>query len=75
MRGADGELIPQLSAAEVRKLIDEGTIEGGMIPKVQCCLDALASGVRRTHIVDGRTLHAVLLEVFTDSGVGTLIDR
>ena len=73
VRGKDGQLLSQLSSTEVRKLIDEGTIGGGMIPKVQCCLDALLGGVGRTHIVDGRTLHAVLLEVFTDSGVGTLI--
>ena len=75
VRDADNQLIPQLSRAEVRKLIDEGTIQGGMIPKVECCLEALDGGVGRTHIIDGRTLHAVLLEVFTDSGVGTLIGR
>ena len=46
---------------------------GGMIPKVECCIEALAGGVGRTHIVDGRMLHAVLLEIFTDVGVGTLI--
>jgi acetylglutamate kinase len=46
-----------------------------MIPKVECCLDALAGGVERAHIIDGRILHAVLLEVFTDGGVGTLITR
>jgi acetylglutamate kinase len=46
-----------------------------MIPKVQCCLDAVSGGVERAHIVDGRILHAILLEVFTDGGVGTLITR
>ncbi len=75
VRGADDQLISQLSRVEARKLIDEGTIRAGMIPKVECCLDALDGGVDRTHIIDGRTLHAVLLEVFTDSGVGTLIGR
>jgi acetylglutamate kinase len=70
-----GKLISRLTREEVRKLIDEGTIQGGMIPKVECCLDALAGGVERTHIIDGRILHAVLLEVFTDTGVGTLITR
>jgi acetylglutamate kinase len=68
-----GRLIGQLSEPEVAKLIEEGTIEGGMIPKVACCLDALRGGVNRAHIVDGRILHAILLEVFTDGGVGTLL--
>ncbi len=66
-------LVTQLSVAEVRKHVAEGTIRGGMIPKVECCIAALEGGVARTHIVDGRILHAILLEVFTDSGVGTLI--
>lgn len=71
---AQGNRLSQLSTEEVRKYIAEGTIQGGMIPKVQCCMDALAHGVARTHIVDGRVLHAVLLEIFTDdAGVGTLL--
>jgi acetylglutamate kinase len=73
VRGASGELIQQLTVEEARKLIAEGTIEGGMIPKVECCIDALGGGVARTFIIDGRILHAVLLEIFTDSGVGTLL--
>jgi acetylglutamate kinase len=73
VRDARGELIPQLDAQEARKLAQEGTIREGMIPKVRCCLDALAKGVRSAHIVDGRVLHAVLLEIFTDGGVGTLL--
>ena len=61
-------------AIESTKLIEEGVIREGMIPKVECCIDALAGGVARTHIVDGRILHAILLEIFTDdSGVGTLL--
>lgn len=69
-----GELMSALTIEAVRKLIDEGVITEGMIPKVDCCIDALAGGVMRTHIVDGRILHAVLLEIFTDdSGVGTLL--
>ena len=72
---ASGALMGQLTADEVAKHIAEGTIQGGMIPKVGCCLDALAGGVSRAHIVDGRILHAVLLEIFTDTGVGTLITR
>lgn len=72
---AQGTLIPQLTIAEARKHIDEGTIRGGMIPKIECCIAALESGVGRTHIVDGRIVHAILLEIFTDTGVGTLLGR
>lgn len=68
-----GELLPQLGAAEARKYVGEGVIREGMIPKVECCIHALGRGVARTHIVDGRVRHAVLLEIFTDGGVGTLI--
>ena len=75
VKDASGRLISRLTREEVRKLLAEGAIQGGMIPKVECCLDALAGGVDRTHIIDGRILHAVLLEVFTDVGVGTLITR
>jgi acetylglutamate kinase len=72
---ANGELMHQLSAAEARKHIEEGTIREGMIPKVGCCIETLEAGVGSTHIVDGRMLHAILLEIFTDTGVGTLIGR
>jgi acetylglutamate kinase len=73
---AAGALRAQLSVAETRKLIGEGTIRGGMIPKVECCIDALEGGVARTHIVDGRIRHAILLEMFTDEGgAGTLLTR
>ncbi|MGH7731818.1 MAG: acetylglutamate kinase, partial [Candidatus Eiseniibacteriota bacterium] len=72
---AQGVLIPQLTIPEARKHIAEGTIRGGMIPKIECCISALESGVGRTHIVDGRILHAILLEIFTDTGVGTLLGR
>jgi acetylglutamate kinase len=51
----------------------EEVIQGGMIPKVNCCLDALREGVKKTHIIDGRVKHAILLEIFTDEGVGTQI--
>ena len=71
----NGSLIPQLTESEVGKHLAEGTIKGGMIPKVECCLRALHGGVGRSHIVDGRVLHAILLEVFTDGGVGTLLTR
>ena len=73
--GAGGALVPELSREEARKLIAEGVIRGGMIPKVECCLAALAGGVPRAHVVDGRVVHAVLLEIFTDRGVGTLLTR
>ena len=73
VKDSTGELVPQLSVADVKKHLAEGTILGGMIPKVECCISALEGGVNRTHIVDGRILHAILLEIFTDSGVGTLI--
>jgi acetylglutamate kinase len=75
VKDARGELIHQLSVAEAKKHIAEGTIREGMIPKVECCMQALAEGVATTHVVDGRMLHAILLEVFTDGGVGTLIAR
>ncbi len=70
-----GKLLAQLVRSEVEPLIEQGVIQGGMIPKVGCCLAALGSGVKRAHIIDGRILHAVLLEMFTDTGVGTLIAR
>ena len=73
VRDASGRLIGQLTEPEVKKLLDEGTIQRGKIPKVECCLEALRGGVARAHIVDGRVLHAILLEIFTDSGVGTLL--
>jgi acetylglutamate kinase len=75
VKDASGRLIPQLSVEEARKLVAEGSIREGMIPKVECCIDALAGGVARTHIIDGRILHAILLEIFTDGGVGTLLSH
>jgi acetylglutamate kinase len=73
VKDAGGRLIRQLGAQEARKSIAEGTIREGMIPKVECCLAALEGGVASTHVIDGRMLHAILLEIFTDGGVGTLI--
>jgi len=67
------ELIPSIDAGTARKLIEERTISGGMIPKVQCCIDALGEGVGKTHIIDGRVEHAIILEIFTDGGIGTQI--
>lgn len=71
----DGALLTGLGASDVERYIADGTIAGGMLPKVRCALDAVNSGVRGAHIIDGRVRHAVLLEIFTDSGVGTLINR
>lgn len=68
----DKKLKSSLSAEEARAWIDNGTIAGGMIPKVNCCLDAVEHGVTRAHIIDGRVPHALLLELFTDEGVGTV---
>lgn len=68
-----GELASSISAAEIPGLINSGEIKGGMIPKVNCCVEAIEAGVRKTHIIDGRVEHAVLLEIFTDMGVGTQI--
>jgi acetylglutamate kinase len=68
-----GEVLTGLSVKEVNALIADGTISGGMLPKVNYALDAVLSGVRTAHIIDGRVEHAVLLEVFTNEGVGTLI--
>ena len=67
------ELVTGLSADEINDLISKGVIKGGMLPKVGCALEALAGGVNTAQIIDGRIEHAVLLEIFTDSGVGTLI--
>lgn len=71
--GPDKELIPTLSIRDAEVLIADGIIEGGMIPKVKCCIDALRMGVKKAHILDGRLPHALLLEVFTDKGIGTEI--
>ncbi|HEY9895155.1 MAG TPA: acetylglutamate kinase [Candidatus Sericytochromatia bacterium] len=66
-------LIPKIDIQEARKLIEEGIVSGGMIPKVNCCVRSLAQGVRAAHIIDGRIPHALLLEIFTDAGIGSMI--
>ncbi len=71
--GKDLKPVSMLKKDEVQTLIKNGTVKGGMIPKVKCCLDALHGGVKKTHIIDGRVAHALLLEVLTDSGIGTQI--
>lgn len=70
---SEGELLTGLDAKTVDGLIKDGTIYGGMLPKIGCALSAVKNGVKSTHIIDGRVSHAVLLEIFTDNGVGTLI--
>ncbi|MBN2419466.1 MAG: acetylglutamate kinase [Deltaproteobacteria bacterium] len=67
------ELISSIKADEISELIKDGTIKGGMIPKVNCCLEALTNGVSKAHIIDGRKEHAILLEIFTKGGIGTEI--
>ena len=74
MLDADGRLISELSAAGARALLDSGTASGGMIPKLETCLDALQGGVGAVHVLDGRLPHVLLLETFTEAGVGTKID-
>ena len=71
---ADGKLIAKMTATEARKLIKDGTVHGGMIPKVETCLDAIDDGVEAAVIIDGRIPHALLLELFTQHGAGTLIE-
>ncbi len=71
----DGNVLTGLTTEKVDALIADGTIHGGMLPKISCALDAVKSGVVSSHIVDGRVPHAVLLEIFTDAGVGTLISN
>jgi acetylglutamate kinase len=66
-------LLPKLDIREARKLIDEGVVAGGMIPKVQCCVRSLAQGVGATHILDGLINHALLLEIFSDTGIGSML--
>jgi acetylglutamate kinase len=69
----DGRLLTGLKVRTVRALIEDGTVEGGMLPKISCVISALNSGVTAAHIIDGRLPHAVLVELFTDEGVGTLV--
>lgn len=71
----EATLIGRLTAAQAREMIAAGSIAGGMIPKLEACLEACQGGVERVHIIDGRLPHALLMEVFTDDGIGTLIAR
>jgi acetylglutamate kinase len=73
VKGKNGKLVTGLTRKEAQKLIKSKVIKDGMLPKVNCCLNALKEGVAKTHIVDGRVKHAILLEMFTEAGVGTQI--
>ncbi|HEY7554433.1 MAG TPA: acetylglutamate kinase [Candidatus Binatia bacterium] len=70
-----GDLLGALTEKQARKMIQDGVVGSGMIPKVECCIEALKGGVGKTHIIDGRVKHAVLLEIFTKKGVGTEVVR
>jgi len=73
LKNKEGKVLTGLSTEQVDALIEDGTIYGGMLPKIGCALSAVNAGVNSAHIIDGRVPHAVLLEIFTDTGVGTLI--
>ena len=73
VKDAEGNIIFEMSAQDTRRLIKEGVINGGMIPKVLGCVKAIGAGVQRVHIIDGRVPHSILLEIFTDTGIGTMI--
>ncbi len=73
VKSASGELLSTLTVKESEALIDDKVAEGGMVPKLNCAIDAVRGGVHTAHIIDGRVEHSVLLEVFTDEGIGTLI--
>jgi acetylglutamate kinase len=66
-------LLSEIKAGDVDGMIEQGIINGGMIPKIQCCVQAIAGGVGKVHIIDGRLPHAILLEIFTDEGIGTMV--
>jgi len=74
-RSDESTLISELTAQQAKEMIAAGDIESGMIPKVEACLEALAAGVERCHIIDGRLPHALLMELFTDIGIGTMVVR
>ena len=74
LRDKDDEstLIPQVQVSEVPNLIRQGIISGGMIPKIECCVESIRRGVKKSLILDGRIPHSLLIEMFTDEGVGTM---
>ena len=72
VKDTEGNIIYSMSPEKANALIDDGTISGGMIPKVRGCIEAVEQGVKRVHIIDGRILHSILLEIFTDTGIGSM---
>ncbi len=74
-RNGQSRLLSSINREQAHRLIQEGVITGGMIPKVTCCLEALEKGVERIHIINGTVLHSLLLEIFTESGIGTMIEK
>ena len=75
VKDKEGKVIFSMNADEVDVCIEDGTISGGMIPKVRGCMEAVEKGVNRVHIIDGRILHSILLEIFTDAGIGTMFAK
>lgn len=71
----EGNIIYEITTENAERLIEEGTISGGMIPKSRACMDAVEKGVNRVHIIDGRILHSIILEIFTDTGIGTMFKK
>ena len=65
--------INSITASKAQQLMDKNQISGGMIPKVKACINAISNGVNRTHIINGKEKHAILLEIFTDKGIGTMV--
>ena len=66
-------MLAELTPSDISALIADGVVDGGMIPKTEACVDALARGARAAHLLDGRVPHALLLEIFTDTGIGTMV--
>ena len=75
VKARDGKLVSTLNSDEAHDMLVEGVIDGGMIPKIEACLDAVDAGVPSAHLLDGRVPHVLLLELFTDTGVGTMLTR
>ncbi len=75
VKDTEGNIIYEMTATKATQLIEDGTISGGMIPKVRGCIEAVNQGVNRVHIIDGRILHSILLEIFTDTGIGSMFTR
>lgn len=71
----DGNIIYEITTENAETMIKDGTISGGMIPKSRACMDAVEKGVKRVHIIDGRVLHSIILEIFTDTGIGTMFKK